>query len=161
MIYKIQRAEMLQIEDVCRVFNTVVTALPYYNEMAIKNELFKYKPTDIASKIESDPDSVLVACEDDKILGFCFNRVDDMTIWIEWFGVVEGCRRSGIAKGILEYLETTSKSRNVHKIWCDCRTENLKTIKLLSVCGFTPLCTVKNHWYKQDFILWEKEINHV
>ena len=154
----IHSANKSQIDSLISLFKKVISPLPYYNEIAKKYELGKYNFDELNKKIDSDPESVIIAEEDNNIVGFCFSRLDDMTIWLEWFGVNEKARGNGIAKKIVLYLETTAKKRDAHKIWCDCRTENMKSINLLSTCGYTPICTLKNHWYKQDFILWQKEI---
>lgn len=147
-----------EVDQVAEVFKAVVEKLSYYNEDAIKQELAKYTSSELLLKIQEDPDSVIIAEESGNILGFCFSRIDDMLIWIEWFGIVEKYRKKGIAKELVRCIEASTHKRNAHKIWCDCRTENIKSIKLLSSLGYEPICTIKNHWYGQDFILWQKEI---
>ncbi len=154
----IHNASKNQVESLVSKFREIISPLTYYNETAKEHELSKYTIDELYKKIETDPESVIVAEDDGSILGFCFSRIDDMTIWLEWFGVCEVARGKGIAKKIVGYLEETAGKRDAHKIWCDCRTENMKSINLLSTCGYTPVCTLKNHWYKQDFIIWQKEI---
>jgi ribosomal protein S18 acetylase RimI-like enzyme len=154
----IKNATPLDIEPLSLVFNQVITALPYYTDTAKEHELNKYTVSELFKKLENDPGSVIIAEDNSKIVGFCLNRLDDMLIWLEWFGVSEVTRGRGIGKNIIQYLESTAVTRGAHKIWCDCRTENRKSINLLSAVGYTPICTLKNHWYKQDFILWQKEL---
>jgi RimJ/RimL family protein N-acetyltransferase len=154
----ITNATLNHIDSLVKIFNEIVYELPYYNEMAKKGELAKYNQDELHKKISEDPTSVIIALENNEIIGFCYNRFDDMTVWLEWFGVIDEARRNGLGKRIIEYLEINVREKKLHKIWCDCRTENLKSIKVLSACGYTPICTIKNHWYKQDFILWQKEI---
>lgn len=151
-------ANEMHCDELFSLFEKTVQPLPYYNELAKKNELNKYQSDALKIKLREDPHSIIVAIENQKLLGFCFSRFDDYTIWIEWFGVSEPERRKGIAKLMIQLLEKKASQRMAHKIWCDCRTQNMKSINLLALSGYTPLCTIKNHWYKQDFILWQKEI---
>ena len=158
MRLNIRSAKVQECEELSIIFKEVLERLPYYNVVAKQSELDKYSLSELAKKIEQDPDSVLIAEENNEIVGFCLNRLDDMLIWLEWFGVVEHKRRNGIARKLVNHLESIAPHRNAHKIWCDCRTENIKSISLLSSIGYMQICTVKNHWYGQDFILWQKEI---
>lgn len=159
MAINIRRASEGDLNVLHDIFKKLVNSLAYYNDQAKQNEIKKYSVEELKHKINEDPDSVLVAEEDRNILGFCFSRLDDMLIWIEWFGVVEPARKKGVARSLVAHLESTANGRNAHKVWCDCRTENMKSINLLSTSGYQPICTVKKHWYGQDFILWQKEIS--
>jgi ribosomal protein S18 acetylase RimI-like enzyme len=158
MVISIRFATNEDLESVSLLFERTVTPLTYYNQLAKQHELAKYTIELLCDKILEDPKSVIVAIANDEIVGFCFNRVDDFTIWIEWFGVCDNARRSGIGKALVAFLEESASDREVHKVWCDCRTGNIKSINLLTTSGYTPICTIKNHWYKQDFILWQKDI---
>lgn len=142
-----------------KVIESVVQAIPYYNDLAKQSEIAKFQTTDLLSKIETDKHSVLVATNKDEIVGFCMSRFDDYLIWLEWFGVLETHRGKGIANLLLLELDKTITVRQCHKLWCDCRTTNKASIHILTNHGFRQIVTIPNHWYKQDFILWEKEIN--
>ena len=147
---------LTEAEALSQLFGQVVTALPYYNDIAKKSELAKYSPALLRESVSQDPDSVLVAKSGGNLLGFCISRNDDGLIWLSWFGVHAGHRREGIGSALLRKLEDTVRSGKSHKIWCDCRTENQNSKVLLSKHSYQQICTVRNHWYHQDFILWEK-----
>jgi len=153
----IKLAEESELPTVVKLFKEIVEKLSYYNEKAIANEINKYTQQELLAKIKEDPFSLIVAKNDAQVVGFCLSRMDDSLVWLEWFGVSERARNQGIAKKLVSYLEENLKKREAHKIWCDCRTSNIKSANLLSSCGYLPICTLKNHWYGQDFILWQKE----
>lgn len=134
----------------------LIDDIPYYNPLAKKHEIARYNAAALAFKIKEDPYAALLACNENEIAGFCISRFDDYTIWLEWFGVTEKYRGAGITKQLLQALEKTVGERACHKIWCDCRTSNQAAIHLLTTTGYTEITTIKNHWYGQDFILWEK-----
>ena len=136
----------------------VIAGIPYYNALAKRNETSRYSSAALVLKIQEDPYSVIVACDGDRIAGFCLSRFDDYTIWLEWFGVTDNYRGLGLTKKLLLQLEATVAKRDCHKIWCDCRTSNEAAIHLLGAAGYSQIATLNNHWYQQDFILWEKYI---
>ncbi len=142
--------------NVAALFRKIVSTLDYYNRDARTNEIKRYTVQNLKRKISEDKYSVLVASEDTELVGFCFSRWDDHTIWLEWFGVITTVRRKGIGRLILRALESTLHKRRAHKIWCDCRTTNLKSKKLLASSGYKMIGVVRKHWYRQDFILWHK-----
>jgi len=141
------------------LFSQVVTPLPYYNQAAKTKELAKYSPSSLQDWLLEDPDSVLVARTSEIIIGFCFNYNDDGVIWLAWFGVHPDYRGMGVGSALLRKLEETVRNGRSHKIWCDCRTENEASKLALTKLGYVQLCTVLNHWYGQDFILWEKLVS--
>ena len=145
-----------EAEAVSRVIELVVSGLRYYNDIAKKSEIEKYSAKLLRESIVNDPDSVLVARADGKAVGFCISRYDDSLIWLSWFGVHPEYRRNRLATAILDAFEESVRNGRSHKIWCDCRTENTPSKVILAARGYLPLCTIRNHWYGQDFILWEK-----
>jgi ribosomal protein S18 acetylase RimI-like enzyme len=134
----------------------VVKALPYYNERARREEVSKYGPAELAEIVTTEPLAVLTADVDGRLAGFCISRYDDGLLWLAWFGVDEPFRRCGVGAALVGALENTLAERRAHKIWCDTRTDNVASQRLLTRFGFTRIAKLTNHWYGQDFYLWEK-----
>jgi ribosomal protein S18 acetylase RimI-like enzyme len=154
----IKFANAIDAQNLSSVIRTVIEAIPYYNEIAKSNEIAKYTSDSLIKKISDDQYSVIIASVNGEIAGFCMSEFDHYTIWLEWFGVLEKYRGLGLTALLLVKLEDTMKVRGSHKIWCDCRTDNKASMHILSSKGFKQLVTIYNHWYSQDFILWEKQI---
>jgi len=144
---------------VAAAISTTIASIPYYNDLAKASEIDKYKADDIEAKISEETHSVIVARMGDEIVGFCLTKFDDNLIWIEWFGVACEYRGSGIAGQLLDAMEATVKERKCHKVWCDTRTSNRESAHILTKRGYKKIATISNHWYGQDFILWEKPID--
>lgn len=151
-------AHEADIQKLEGLVSDVIMSLPYYNSVAKESEVLKYTAAELLKKMAEDSYSVIVALEDNQVVGFCLNRMDDKLIWLEWFGVRADMRRRGLGRKLIEHLESTAKTRNAHKVWCDCRTENVKSVNFFITSKYLPVCSLKNHWYGQDFIIWEKEL---
>src|SRR5204863_5310670 len=95
--------------------------------------------------IAEDPDAVLTARADGRLVGYLVSNLDEGLVWLAWFGVVASHRRHGIGTALLEAFEVTIRPRGCHKIWCDCRSSNEKSIAALTKAGYTIIAEVKNH----------------
>ncbi len=118
----------------------------------------KYTPALLKDRIAQDPDAVFVAAVGRKVVGFCVNGRDDGLLLLEWYGVDAAWREHGIGRRLLDKLISSARRRGCHKLWCDTHIANTGSAKLLCALGFQPLCTLHNHWYGQDFILWERMV---
>ena len=147
-----------EIDELVSLFKTVLFEIPYYNDLAKQNELKHYTKNNLIEKIKEDPKSIIIARENDELIGFCFNRFDDYTIWLEWIVLKRNLKRTGVGKLLIEKLVDATKERNCHKIWCDCRTTNNVSKNFLKKNGFELICEIPNHWYQQDFVLLQKPV---
>jgi ribosomal protein S18 acetylase RimI-like enzyme len=154
---EVVNAEEGDLPDTALLFARILREIPYYNALAKDGEAKRYTAATLARKLSEDPCSVLVAKDlTGKIVAFSFNHFDDYTIWVDWLGVDITARQSGIGATILRRTLQTATERRAHKVWCDTRATNEPSKNLLQKLGFTRLVEIKNHWYGQDFILWEK-----
>ncbi len=143
---------------VSRLMKRVILSCPIYNEKAKKGETSKYTPSELRERISKDADAVLVAVAGRSVVGFCVNGKDDGLLTLEWYGVDPIWREHGIGRRLLDKLVSSARRRGCHKIWCDTHIDNTASAKLLCNMGFQPVCTLHNHWYGQDFTLWEKPV---
>jgi ribosomal protein S18 acetylase RimI-like enzyme len=144
-----------ELSAVAALMRATIEPLTYYNARAIAAELTKYTEDTLRARVERDAQSVLVTRDDDGITGFCVSRFDDGTIWLDWFGVAARARGRGVGAALLRALQATLPSRDAHKIWCDSRTDNIESRAVLERAGFRRIATLANHWYHQDYFLWE------
>ena len=140
------------------LIQSVISDLAYYNARAKREELAKYSASELLKLVDEDPTAVLIAWIDGVVAGFAISRYDDGLIWLSWFGVSRELRRKGIGQRLLNAVEATAAQRDAHKIWCDTRTDNAESARVLVRNGFKQICQVSNHWYGQDFFLWEKTV---
>lgn len=144
------------LKQVVTMFENELIRIPYYNQLAKDNEKEHYGLANLIEKIRNDSKSVIIAKDQGSIIGICFNRFDDYTIWLEWIITDNNLKRSGVGKILLDKLFESAIERDCHKVWCDCRTDNSISKSFLTKNGFKLLCEIKKHWYQQDFVLLER-----
>jgi ribosomal protein S18 acetylase RimI-like enzyme len=143
------------MEAVVALMHATIQPLTYYNERAIRAELAKYTADALRSLVAADPQAVLVARDSGGPIGFCVSRFDDGTIWLSWFGTAARARGRGVGASLLAALAKTLPSRHAHKTWCDSRVDNKESNSVLERAGFHRVAVLTNHWYGQDYFLWE------
>lgn len=154
----VRTATEADLQEVVLLFREVLANIPYYNSMARKGERSKYTVRDLRTKLRNDKYSVVVARDKSGLLGFAFSHFDDYLIWIDWLAVNPTSRRLGVGSLIIRKVIKTSSERRAHKIWCDTRSTNEPAKLTLRKNGFREIAVVRNHWYGQDFILWERPV---
>jgi ribosomal protein S18 acetylase RimI-like enzyme len=144
-----------EIDALAALMRDTIQPLVYYNERAIRAEFDKYTADKLRALVADDPHAAIVARDSDGLTGFCISRFDDGTIWLSWFGTALRARDRGVGAALLAALANTLPSRHAHKIWCDSRTDNKESKSVLERAGYHRIATLANHWYGQDYFLWE------
>lgn len=144
-----------EVDALVALMRDTIQPLSYYNERARRAELAKYSADGLRSLVAEDPQAVLVARDRTGLIGFCVSRHDDGTLWLAWFGTASRARGRGVGASLLAALAKTLPSRHAHKIWCDSRVDNTQSQSVLERAGFHRITTLTNHWYEQDYYLWE------
>jgi len=158
MDLKIEYAKKWDLQMINKIFVEIVDSLKYYNEKAKRDEKNYFNLNELEKKLKEDKYSIIIIMDNNVIIGFCFSKYDDCIIWLEWVWLIEEYRWKKIINKILDSLEESAIKRNCHKIWCDSRTENISSLKAFQRNWYEIITTLKNHWYWQDFLLWQKFI---
>jgi ribosomal protein S18 acetylase RimI-like enzyme len=144
-----------ECDALAALMRETIEPLSLYNARARSAELARYTADGLQAMVAEDPQSVLVARDGASLVGFCVSRYDDGTVWLSWFGTAALARGRGIGAALLAALAETLPSRHAHKVWCDSRVENTRSASVLERAGFRRIATLTNHWYGQDYYLWE------
>ena len=138
-----------------RVARSIITTTKYYSPVARVSESKKYSPKQVLEDIADSSHIILVAKEEQRVVGFLHGHFNDGTFLIDWIGTHTASRGTRVASQLLNGIQKKIATR-VHKIWCDTRTENKEAVRFFKKHGFKKVATLKDHWYRQDFFLWEK-----
>ncbi len=153
LIKKLQNNEIIEFSKLTK---NIIKTTNYYNNTAKKEETKKYSLENLKRVIKNKNKKILIAKENNQIIGFCNGNYDCGIFWLDWIGTDKKHRRKGTAIALIEELEKQLKIENIPKIWCDSRKNNKESIKLLKKLGFKKITTIKHHWYGEDYCLWEK-----
>ncbi|MCJ9671595.1 MULTISPECIES: N-acetyltransferase [unclassified Neorhizobium] len=126
-----------------------------YDARARRAEAEKYSAKYLEELAGKDEHSIILSWDGDRISGFLITRPDDDILWLCWFGVFPRYRGKGIGEALIRDMLERARQRGVHKIWCDTRASNRYSIAIMQRNGFKNLCELKNHWFNQDYLLWE------
>ncbi len=96
MAFDISPIRPSECADLAVLVERVVSDLPYYSDRAKAEEIAKYTESELRGSMATDPDSVLVARNEERIVGFCISRYDDGLIWLSWFATDAAYRGRGI-----------------------------------------------------------------
>ena len=149
------RASIDQCALVRRLFFDVVHPLDVYNSAAREAELALYTEARFREIIRDDPDYLWLAMLDDAPVGFSLVEPDGDLWWLAWFGVTPQGRGQRIGQKLVDNVLQVARSRRVPKVWCDTRAQNAQSMAVLSTLGFCKICDIPQHWYGEDYILWQ------
>ena len=147
-----------ELKDYSKLATQVISSNPYYNDAAKMGEIEKFSENSLEQKIKDENNLFVFAQENGSLIGFFNGKYDSGTFWANWLGVDSNYRNQGVTKHILFYVEQKLRQTNVHKVWFDTLMENKEAINLVETMGFVKVANLYNHWHKQDFYLWEKEL---
>ena len=142
-----------------KFYRHIISKNPYYSPEAIKSELERFSQKNISKELKIKDNLYIFTKEKDKIIGACNGYYEAGMFWVDWLIVDPLKRRNVIGSAMMLYLENKLTKQGIHKIWNDSRTTNKESKALLVKLGFKKIASIKKHWYKQDFILWQKVIS--
>lgn len=161
--YHIRAARDSDVSQASALLSQVVSSLSYYNEDARNTEIAKFDKKGLGSFV-ADPTKMVLIAEASaqeprqRLAGLLIAGEDDRLMWLNWFIVHPTHRRCGVGTQLVDALAAAAREHRCHKIWCDSRVENLPSAHLLLREGFKVIARVNNHWYGQDFYLWERSL---
>ncbi len=155
---KIGYLKRSEVEKLSNLAKEIISRVPYYSKEAKIQEIKGFSAEHLRHKIGDKNNLYILAKENHKIVGFCYGYFEAGTFWLEWIGVDKEFRRKGIATYMIRFVANKLKRRGIHKVWNDSRVNNKEALGLFRKLGFKRLVSIKKHWYKQDFYLWQKLI---
>jgi len=155
------KIQIAKLKDIPRLsgFYQFIRSSPYYSQAAIKEELKRFSVKNLKKQFGNKDNLYIFLEEGDKIIGARNGYYEAGIFWSDWGVVHPFYRRKGVSRALMTFLEKKLKKEGIHKMWCDSRTTNKESIAALKSLGFEKITTIKNHWYGQDFILWQKLLN--
>lgn len=101
-----------------------------YYEPLDKKDIFK-------KKVEYDPESIILAEDDDKLIGTVFIIYDPWNSCVYHLGVQPDYRNRGIANKLMDKAEERLKARGINEITLFVEEENSKVVEFYKKRGWT------------------------
>ena len=153
---KVRIAKSKDIHSLSKFYKDIISSNPYYSKQAINKESKRFSIPNLTKEFRDKDNLYIITQEGNDIIGARNGYYEAGMFWCDWCVVHPLCRRKGVSKALMTFLENKLKKEGLHKIWCDSRTNNKESKIALKRMGFNRITTIKNHWYGQDFILWQK-----
>lgn len=148
----------LDLEGIASFIAATIQGLPYYTTEARAREVAKYGTRQLRELCDDFPEGLLVAHEGTQVAGVCLIKPDDGLLWLSWILVAQAYRQRNVGTSLLVAAEDVAKRIGGHKIWCDTQMDNHPSLRFFQRNGFLEIATLTDHWYRQNFKLWEKKI---
>jgi len=115
------------------------------------------KIKDRVRRFMENPDNiVLVAEEENQIVGFVEGNVWAGVSYIAFIGVRPEHRGRGIGTNLLKEYIRRSRERGAHKVYVWTQVDLKSAIKLYLSAGFVPEGFLRRHFYKKDMMIFSK-----
>ncbi len=88
-----------------------------------------------------------------------FDSEDRGIMWLEWILVDAAYRKRGLGSRLHAFAEARARAMGARKIWGDSRASNYQARALERGSGIRTIGRLRRHWFGQDYIMWEKELD--
>lgn len=125
----------------------------------VEEELGRLEPgeEEALKRFIEHPDSiVLIAEEEERVVGFALGNVRGGVGRLGFMGVRPEYRRRGIGSSLLEEYIERSRQRGAHKVWLWTQTALKPAIRLYVRAGFLPEGFLRRHSYGMDMVIYSK-----
>ncbi|MBU4246081.1 GNAT family N-acetyltransferase [archaeon] len=151
------------VQALSRLAKQIIFESPYYSDLAKRECMHDFLIKKIKTDLKDKTVLLLAAKTDGKMVGFIRGYFEggiaSGIFWFQWICIDTAFQRNGIANKMLNYLTKKVKlAYGTHKIVCVIRPENEASISLFKKNKYQKLTTLKKHWYKEEFLLWYKDI---
>jgi GNAT superfamily N-acetyltransferase len=157
--YTIKQLKSDQIKDFFNLFKQITTT-DFKNWTKESKDYWyekQYTPQYWKDNIENKNFPIFVAYDKEKMIGFVITESLDFGVaYLGWLGVLKEYRRKGIAKALLDRLESWCRDNGVHKIELETQEKDLR--KFYEEHGYTFEGTRKNSWQHLDSDMFGKEL---
>jgi ribosomal protein S18 acetylase RimI-like enzyme len=140
------------------LLDRLVMAAELYVEGSRRADIDRFTREALVHLIARDAPMMPVAEDDAGLVGFCLASDQHGPVWIDWIAVAPEVRGQGVAGALLAKLADTARGRGAARLWCDSLAVNAAAIAMLERSGFIRIAQLPNHWWGQDYLLWERPL---
>ena len=149
----VRRVKPSDIEALSIMLRSELLSFPFLPENARISESLNYSPESLAAACSLRSQILLVALQQEQIVGFIHANITYDVAWLLWVVVPVDQRRHNRVWYLWKKLFSELRSMGVHKIWGAIRSNNSVALDMAHAIGFSLMGTAPNFWHNCDYIL--------
>ncbi len=158
---KVRQASISDLGELTRCYTEIWKSLrEWLPESFVDPELERIRTSEaidmLKQGIESKDGILLIAEENNEIVGLARGRYAAGVCGLGFLGVRKEYRHRGIGASLLNKLTEVAKERNAHKIWLLTSPRLLPAVRLYINNGFVPEGMLRKHSRGLDMIVYSK-----
>ena len=160
-MFKVRSASIGDLGELLKCYAEIWKSLrEWLPESFVDPELERIRTSEaldmLKQGIESKDGILLVAEENNEIVGLARGREAAGVCGLGFLGVKKEHRHKGIGASLLNKLAEVAKERNAHKIWLLTSPRLLPAVRLYVSDGFVPEGMLRKHSHGLDMIIYSK-----
>lgn len=142
-----------------RLMEAIETS-PHYSDRFKQYETARLSKSYLRNLIAVDPFHVMICLSGKETIGFMITGPELGTLWLYWSYIFPEKRRASVAMACLRDLIKHWDNGRFHKLSTYTRPGN-DAVALLNRFKFQHTCTLENHIFGQDYMLYELTLTKV
>jgi [ribosomal protein S18]-alanine N-acetyltransferase len=107
---------------------------------------WRWTPARVAASIRASDVNVLVACSHGNLAGFAIMRYGDDDAHLDLLAVAPSCRRAGVGRRLLQWLEKCAVVAGIFKVDLEVRAGNEGAQLFYKRLGYRPLAHLPGYY---------------
>lgn len=158
---KVRSASISDLGELLKCYTEIWKSLrEWLPESFVDTELERIRTSEaldmLKQGIESKDGILLIAEENNEIVGLARGREAAGVCGLGFLGVKREHRHKGIGASLLSRLVEVAKERNAHKVWLLTSPRLLPAVRLYISSGFVPEGMLRRHSHGLDMIIYSK-----
>lgn len=148
-------------EEVSQAHSWLMQAIetsPFYNDVFKAYEKRRLSPAYLKKLYQADPAHIMLVMNEDEPVGFMISSPECGSLWLHWSYILPEKRRGSLAMGATRAFIEHWDNGAFHKISTYTKIGNETATAILERYGFKRTCTLENHIFGEDYLLYEKPL---
>lgn len=138
-----------RVRGASMMIRRLIGATTHYTLRERRENQQRYTPSALLAMVDEDAESVLVAMDAHRLVGFCCTERDSGPLYLRWMGVVPRYRGHGIADALLVAVQQSANRRGCYKVYADTTMANASMARASARAGFVPV-GVQWEWVRSE-----------
>jgi len=150
-----------EIDQVHIWLNEAINDSPFYKDEFKQFEKARLSKNYLNALFNEDPAHIMLMIDNEKPCGFMISGPELGTLWLYWSYLLPAHRKGLLAMGAMnEFIKYWDNGR-FHKIATYTKYGNKPAEIIMKRARYKHICTLENHIFGEDYLLYEKPLNKI